>query len=145
MTGNVYVTNPQDIYQPIVDAIRGTGESPVTAPSIDAGFTTGENPVNGSANTAKQNLSDKIGQTQVKYDAAIATGQSKLESIQPLNLPTSLGTKTSFSMTLPKLGAITIDLAPYQSTISLTRALLLMVMLIGAWFSSISIIRSGIA
>jgi hypothetical protein len=128
-----------------VDAIRGTGESAVTPPTINAGFETGTNPVNGAANSAKQNLSDKMGQAQVKYDAAVSTGKTKLESIQPLNLPTSLGTKTSFAMTLPKLGAITIDLSPYQSTISIMRSLLLMVMLIGAWFASVRIIRSGIA
>lgn len=141
--GNVHVTNASDIYQPIVDAIKGIGESPVTAPTINSGFETGQQP-DPISNDQSLAIKDGLTEAQGKLNDTLASGKTKIEAIEPLTLP-SAGSKSSWNITLPMLGAMTISLEPYLGVIGFLRALILMVMAISAWFASIRIIRSGIA
>jgi hypothetical protein len=149
--GKVYVSNAVDIYKPIVDALRGIGGgggidgNPGDGSGVGGDFDTGAGPLTQKEDDAKHNLSDKATRTQVSYDGTLKDGKEKLASIQPLNMPTVSGQKTSWGVSLPVLGALTIDISPYMTVIGIMRAVLLMVMLIGAWFASIKIIRSGIA
>jgi hypothetical protein len=142
--GNVHVTNANEIYKPIVDAINGTDQAPVGAPEINSGFETGLQPsaiTNDQTSTIQQSLDTG----RAKHGEAVSSGTGKLESLQPLQLPSGISNKMSWSIALPKLGSFVIDISPYASIISIMRALLLMVLLIGVWFSTVKIIRSAIA
>jgi hypothetical protein len=143
--GNVHVTNANEIYKPIVDAINGTDQAPVGAPEINSGFETGSQPV-AIANDQSATIQQSINDGRAKHTEAVSSGTGKLSSLQPLQLSTAgISNKMSWTITLPKLGSFVIDISPYASVISIMRALLLMVLLIGAWFSSVKIIRSAIS
>jgi hypothetical protein len=163
--GDIRVTNPQDIYKPIVDRIElsdnnrkkdlvdalnqaGSKDNNQNhgPKGIDAGFAVGTQPSGVTSNVGNTALNTSMGNANTRFTESSSNAVSKIESIQPLALPTTaLGNKMTWALTLPMLGALTIDLTPYQATITLMRSLLLMVMMIGAWFATIKIIRSGIA
>jgi hypothetical protein len=143
----VVVGNPQDIYKPIVDALNGNGTAPPTIADaqVDPSFDTGAQP-SPIANDQRGNLTTAINNAKNSFGNTKQAGWDKIASIQPLNLPTSgIGTKTSWGVTLPVLGAFTVDISPYQTWITLLRALLLIVMLIATWFITVKIIRSAIS
>ncbi len=143
--GNVHITNADDIYKPILDAINGTDQADVPAPTINSGFETGFQPA-AIANDQSSAVQQSLDSGRAKHSEAVASGSSKLGSLQTLQLSTGgITNKMSWAVTLPKLGSFTIDVSPYSSTISIMRALLLMILLIGAWFSTVKIIRSAIA
>jgi hypothetical protein len=151
-SGQVHLTNAKDIYGPIVDAIKridGGGGVPGQNPGDGSGVTgemdLGTNPVTQSADNSKHKLGDNLIKGQVAYDNTISSGKTKLASIQPLTVPVVSGSKTSWAITLPKLGAFTVDISPYQTVITIMRSLLLMMLIMGTWFSTVKIIRSGIA
>lgn len=140
----IVVLNPEDIYGPIVDAINGKDDSGLGPHDIDSSFDTGDQP-DAIANDQTSDVADVLGDAQDSYNGATTAGKTKLGQLQPLTMPTGITTKTSWSITLPILGAMVVDISPYQTVITLMRSLLLMVLLIGAWFASVRIIRSGIA
>lgn len=140
----VVVANPQDIYGPIVDALNGLDEAPVIAPVLDPYFDTGPQP-DAIANNSGVDLPQKFDAAQRKLDESVSAGKSKLNSITPLSLPTVGATKCEWNVTLPVLGSFVVTICPYVTIAGYMRALLLMVLLIGAWFTSIRIIRAGIA
>jgi hypothetical protein len=142
--GNVRITNADEIYKPIIDAINGVGQAPVPAPDVNDGFVTGDQPA-AIANDQSSTIQESLDAGRAKHGEAVSSGKGKLESLQPLQLPQGISNKYSWAITLPKLGSFVIDISPYASIISIMRALLLMVLLIGVWFSTVKIIRSAIA
>jgi hypothetical protein len=149
VAGNVYISNASEIYGPIVQALNAQKAEdeldPGDGTTVGADFNTGGNPVNQAADNKKWELDGKLQAGQGKVNSTRSTITSKLATIQPITLPTVTGSQFTFPVTLPLLGSLTIDLTPYSSVIGVMRALLLMVALVGAWFASIKIIRSGIA
>jgi hypothetical protein len=69
----------------------------------------------------------------------------KVDAIDSLTLPTSIGDKSSWAVTLPVLGNLTIDLSTFDGPVWAFRSLCLAILVVGAWFAMIKIIRSGVA
>ncbi len=160
--GDVRVVNPQDIYKPItdaitqselnrkqdmIDALKAAGDSGTDpAPLINSQFILGTQPTEISTGTVKDSFKTTSATAQQKFDGALSNGTNKIASIQSVNLPTTnVGNKKQWGVTLPVLGTMTVNIEPYMTTINLMRSLVLMIMLVGAWFATIKIIRSGIA
>jgi hypothetical protein len=157
-SGAVTVVNPQDIYKPIVDglsasdakqraAIRDGLEDAAadsSAPGIDTGFTVGPTPA-GQSKQGTDDLKKEVDETIADAKTSIGAGQQKLLGLEKLTVPAVSGSKTSWSVTLPKLGSFNVSIAPYATQLALMRLLLLIFLIIGAWFASVKIIRSAIA
>jgi hypothetical protein len=94
-----------------------------------------------------QGLTDSINGLKTAGDDLKGAMQAKLGELEPLTLPTNVGTVSAWNVTLPgplAAYAFTVDLAPFATPISIMRALLLMGVLIAAWFISVGVIRRGI-
>jgi hypothetical protein len=139
----VVVVNPQDIYKPITDKLDEKLKDNHTK-TPDGTADLGGQP-DEIANDPKGDTKSKLaaGNSALVNTKTGAVG--KIAGIQTVAPPTVTGNKTSWAVTLPKLGSFTVDISPYMTTITIMRSLLLMMMLIAAWFASIKIIRSSIA
>lgn len=137
------ITN-QDIYNDVKQALddAGTRDSEFGVPN--GGFTYGNNP-GGENGSAGNGLQDAVDRFTNDLNGTSDGLMGAVDSIDSLDLPTSIGDKSSWNFSLPVLGEITIDLSTFDTPVSAFRILCLAVLLIGAWFAMVKIVRSGIA
>jgi len=138
----------QDIYNDVLRANIDAGNSS-RASSFSGRPEMGDQP-DGVGGSQADEIGDKLTEITSKQGEAkdgvleevnkFGSGGSKA-----LTLPSSIGTKTSWSVTLPVLGDFSVNISPYLTTINLLRSLQLFVLSILAFFASVKIIRSAVA
>jgi hypothetical protein len=133
-----------DIYDAVRQALddAGTRDSEYAVP--DGGFNLGSNPSgeNGGSGNGLQSAVDRFtNDLEGSSDGLMGY----VDSIDSLNLPASIGDKSSWSATLPVLGDVTINLSGFDTPVWAFRSLCLAILIVGAWFAMIRIIRSGVA
>jgi hypothetical protein len=133
-----------DIYDAVKQALddAGTRDSEFGVPDGSFGFGSSTSGENGSAGNGLQSAVDR-------FTNDLSGGSDGLmgyvDSIDSLDLPTSIGDKSSWSFTLPVLGDINIDLSGFDTPVYAFRSLCLALGIVGTWFAMVKIIRSGIA
>jgi hypothetical protein len=134
----------QDIYNDVKQALDDAGNRDTTLNAADGTFGFGSDPggENGSGGNGLQSAVDRFTNDMTGSSDGL---MEKVDSIDSLNLPGSIGDKSSWSATLPVLGDVTINLSGFDTPVSVFRSLCLAVLVVGAWFGMIRIIRSGIA
>jgi hypothetical protein len=151
----VVVLNPSAIYQPIVDRI---GESDSNRKRdtrdalVQAGDDSGTTSVDGTFNTGTApDTTQTLEVTKTKVTGTITKAENLVTDIKggltnkALTMPTVGTSALSFAMTLPVLGALTVNLTPYATWIGVMRNLCLFALYISWWWVTASVIRKGIA
>jgi hypothetical protein len=148
-TGNG-LTN-QDVYndvkQALVDAGNGGTQPGTSASGTNGGLQTGGQP-DGEGGDQADNLTTAGNNLSTNAASLRSNITTKMGQLHPIDLPTTVGETKTFTVTLPgpfsAHGSFSIDLTPYDTLVSVFRALTLMAVLIGGWFCGVQIIRSGI-
>lgn len=139
--GGPATTKYPDVYSDVRQALNDSGNQDSPMPNVTNDFDYGNEPNYKDGTDLENSVNNTIAIHENVSDSAIG----KIASAQAMSLPTGLGDKATWDVTLPVLGSFTVDVTPYDSIISLFRALCLMMLLISTWFVTIRIIRSGIA
>jgi hypothetical protein len=119
----------------------GTRDSHFGVPN--GGFGYGNDP-GGENGDAGNHLKDAVD----RFTRDVGEGgpmMSVVDSIDSLELPTGIGEKKTWDVSLPMLGDLTINTTPYDGPVGVFRALCLAILIVGAWFGMVKIIRKGIA
>jgi hypothetical protein len=134
----------QDIYNDVKQALddAGTRDSHFGVPNGGFGFGNDPSGENGTAGNGLQSAVDRFtGDLHGGSDSLMGY----VDSIDSLDLPTGIGDKKTWNVSLPVLGDITVDTTPYDTPVGILRALCLAILIVCAWFAMIRIIRSGVA
>jgi hypothetical protein len=137
------ITN-QDIYNDVKQALDDAGNRDSNFVGVNGGFGFGSDPAgeSGAAGSGLQSAVDRFtGDLSGTSDGLMGA----IDSIDSLTLPTSIGDKSSWALSLPVLGEINVDLSTFDTPVHAFRALCLGVLIVGGWFAMIKIIRSGVA
>jgi hypothetical protein len=137
------ITN-QDIYNDVKQALDDAGTRDSEFAVADGGFGFGSDPggENGSAGSSLQSAVDRFTNDLSGSGDGL---MEKVDAIDSLSLPTSIGDKSSWAVSLPVLGDLTIDLSTFDGPVWAFRSLCLGVLVVGAWFAIVKIVRSGVA
>ena len=137
------ITN-QDIYNDVKQALDDAGNRDTEYIVPNGGFGFGSDPggENGSAGNGLQSAVNRFTNDLSGSGDGL---MQKVDAIDSLTLPTSIGDKSSWAVTLPVLGNLTIDLSTFDGPVWAFRSLCLAILVVGAWFAMIKIIRSGVA
>lgn len=144
--GGGATTRYGDVYSDVRQGMNDSGNQDTGSPQLNSDFDTGDQPTGSDGNQSSdiQGAADGL---KTSADNLKNTGIGKIGELQALNLPTSIGQKSTWNITLPGPLAshpFVVDMAAYSGTIGALRALCLMGVFIAAWFVSVNIIRSGI-
>jgi hypothetical protein len=134
----------QDIYNDVKQALNDAGTVDSDFISPNGGFAYGNNP-DGEGSGAGNGLQSAVNRFTDDLSGSSDGLMGYVDNIDSLNLPTSIGDKGSWDLTLPVLGELTVDTSAFDTPVAAFRALCLAVLIVGAWFAMIRIIRSGVA
>ena len=134
----------QDIYNDVKQALDDAGNRDSTFTTPNGGFGFGNDPggENGSAGNGLQSAVDRFTNDLSGSGDGL---MEKVDAIDSLSLPTSIGDKSSWAVSLPVLGDLTIDLSTFDGPVWAFRSLCLAILVVGAWFAIVKIVRSGVA
>ena len=134
----------QDIYNDVKQALDDAGTRDSNFLTPDGGFAYGSGPP-GEGNSAGNGLQSAVDRFTGDLGGSNQGLMEKVDAIDSLDLPTTIGDKSSWAFTLPVLGEITIDLSTFDTPVWAFRSLCLAILVVGAWFAIVKIVRSGVA
>jgi hypothetical protein len=139
-------SSPLNVYEDVRRALNDSGNSDSASNQANGDFEVGEpdakqQPALDILESSKQKLVEDTQKLQGAHDGVkVAYAADK----KPI-MPTGIGSTLSFAVTLPKLGAMVIDLNPYATYIEWIRNACLLVLYIMFWTWTSSTVRQAVS
>lgn len=139
------ITN-QDIYNDVKQALNDAGNNTTGAPGVGQGFEVGGQPGGGegegSGDSERNGIKSDVTNSITKTNGIISKGQNILGSSNNIVLPNS-GVLKSWSVNLPKLGELTVDLAPFDTQVTFFRNVCLFALYCLFWFLTLNTLNKS--